>query len=1131
MFGYQDPGNYYRFTIDRRLAQRRLVKFVNGVASLLAEDKFVHAKDVWHSVEARMSAGVIGIRVNGRQVFQVADVSHTGGKVAVYTWGNRGARFDSVVVSTEGLEGCSYSIPLNEVSVGSRAGNGSVVVSADAGCTWNASSSAAWVQITSGEKGTGSGVVDYSIQPYAGAGQRQATLAIAGGTLVITQAGTGESATTQVLFGDDFTNGLGSYWSVVDEGQNSAPSSWQASGGVLTQTSAIGGGGTSPIARPGTYLQTGADTWTDYQVSVRMRSSQSGGSIGLMFGYTGPGDYYRFAIGATGRRLVKFAGGTPSVLANDDEGYKQDRWYEVEARMINGRVRILVDGKPVFQVADTSHDSGSIALYTSENSGGGFDDVKVTADGPPCTYAVSTNQATIGGMGGTGEVAVTAPAGCGWTSSSGASWISITSGSSGSGDGMVQYSVQANPADAPREAVLTIAGLTVTITQQAAPACIYSTAPSSRTVGPAATTGSVAVATQSTCQWTTVSSASWLTVTSGASGTGNGKVDYSVQSYTGSSPRTATLTIGGETFTLSQLGSSGCQVELKPAAMTVGHWASTATIAVTTSPNCDWEVSSSTPWLTVTWPKTATGSGKANFKIQENDSSSQRTGSVTIGNAIVQVTQLAAGASNVIHVPPEADLQEALDRAQPGDTITLQAGVVYSGSFWLRKKAGTEPITITTSNPSLLPPAGTRVKPGYSGSLPILSSPTQSPVFKTEAGASHYRLIGLEITSPTYSWDLIRLGSFSETNMDEQSKDFVLDRLFIHGDANYGSKRGITLNTASSVIRNCYISDIKGVGQETQAIIGWNGPGPYEITNNYLEAAGENLMFGGAVAKISGLVPSDILIKGNHFYKQPSWRAGHAAFAGKVWTVKNLLELKNARRVRIEGNVMEHNWSQAQAGYAIVFTPRTEGGRMEWAVVEDIVFERNIVRHSGAGVNILGRDGEFGGVARRITFRNNIFDDINHVTWPGEGRLFQFLNGAQDITVDHNTFVSSNVNMAVMFNGAPAVRLVYTNNLLPHGNGGVYGSGTATGNPTLNHYAPGAVFQKNVLVGAPAKASWYPANNFFPGSFADVGFENFAGGDYRLSALSPYKNAGSDGKDIGANVQAVQDEAVLAITP
>src|SRR5207247_3282410 len=123
-----------------------------------------------------------------------------------------------------------------------------------------------------------------------------------------------------------------------------------------------------------------------------------------------------------------------------------------------------------------------------------------------------------------------------------------------------------------------------------------------------------------------------------------------------------------------------------------------------------------------------------------------------------------------------------------------------------------------------------------------------------------------------------------------------------HGDATYGQKRAIALNSGATTITSSYIADIKAVSQDSQAIAGWNGPGPYVITNNYLEAAGENIIFGGGDPSIGGLIPSDIVIRGNYLTKQLAWRSQPS------WNVKNLFELKNAQRVLVDGNIMEYNW-------------------------------------------------------------------------------------------------------------------------------------------------------------------------------------------------------------------------------
>src|SRR5207302_5649721 len=99
---------------------------------------------------------------------------------------------------------------------------------------------------------------------------------------------------------------------------------------------------------------------------------------------------------------------------------------------------------------------------------------------------------------------------------------------------------------------------------------------------------------------------------------------------------------------------------------------------------------------------------------------------------------------------------------------------------------------------------------------------------------------------------------------------------------------------------------------------------------------------------------------------------------------------------------------------------------------------------------------------------------------------------------------------------------VYINNIAPHNTYGVFGNGLGVGNPALDTDFPGAVFAANVIQGSNVSQYYthYPGN-FFPATMNDVGFVNYAAGDYHLSAFSPYKNAGTDGKDIGADIDAL----------
>ena len=315
---------------------------------------------------------------------------------------------------------------------------------------------------------------------------------------------------------------------------------------------------------------------------------------------------------------------------------------------------------------------------------------------------------------------------------------------------------------------------------------------------------------------------------------------------------------------------------------------------------------------------------------------------------------------------------------------------------------------------------------------------------------------------------------------------------------------------------------------DAQAIGCWNGPGPFKIVNNHLEASTENVMFGGADPYMTNLVPSDIEIRGNHFFKPLSWRIGDQSYAGIPWPVKNLFELKNAQRVLVEGNIFENNWLHAQNGFAILFTVRNQDGTAPWSVVQDVTFTRNIVRHTASAVNILGQDDNYPSQqTRRILLKGNLFEDVDGTRWGGDGRLFQILDGAADVVIDHNTAFQT--NYVVMADGAPSLGFAYDNNLTPNNQYGVGGTGT-TGNPllTLATFFPGALFGRNVLMGGNAPS--YPPTNFFPASWGAVGFVDFASGNFQLAATSPYKAAGTDGQDVGADLDAIQAATAGAIS-
>jgi hypothetical protein len=427
-------------------------------------------------------------------------------------------------------------------------------------------------------------------------------------------------------------------------------------------------------------------------------------------------------------------------------------------------------------------------------------------------------------------------------------------------------------------------------------------------------------------------------------------------------------------------------------------------------------------------------------------------------------------------------------------------------------KGGEAFITIQSSALAELPGEGARVTAADARLMPKIVSPGgNQPALKTDAGAHHYRFVGIEFRpadARASVVNLVELGKWGaeQDELAEAPHHLVIDRCYLHGDPTSAMRRAVALNSAETSVINSRVSDCKGKGEDTQAVMGWNGPGPFRIVNNYLEGAGENVMFGGSDPSIPNLVPSDIEIRGNHFYKPPAWRG--------VWTVKNLFELKNARRVTVEDNLFENNWTDGQTGIAVLFTVRNQDGGAPWSTVEDVAFRDNVVRHAGGGVNILGRDNNHpSGQTRRVSIVNNLFEDISGPAWGGYG-LFVQTTGTARVEVAHNTVFQT--QHAVFAYGDPNTNFVFRDNVVMHNDYGVFGDGAGWGAPAIARYFPGGVFAGNVFVGEDRSPS-YPPRNFFAPTLKALGFANPAAGDYRLSAASPYRARATDGRDSGCD--------------
>jgi hypothetical protein len=537
------------------------------------------------------------------------------------------------------------------------------------------------------------------------------------------------------------------------------------------------------------------------------------------------------------------------------------------------------------------------------------------------------------------------------------------------------------------------------------------------------------------------------------------------------------------------------------------------------------------------------------------------------------------------------NLQAAINAAQPGDEIRLAAGATFSGNFVLPVFAGSSVITIRTDlADATLPPSNQRVTPATASRFAKIVSPNTAASLRTAAGAHHWRVMFVEFPSTKEGYgDIVQIGdgSSAQSDLSQVPFEITLDRVYVHGDPVYGQKRGIALNARTVTIRNSYISDIKAVGADSQAIGGWNGPGPFSIENNYLEAAAEAFLLGGSDPPIPNLVSEDVLVRYNYMSRPMAWRdpivptpenvaasgsdggtltagvyayrvvarrpSGGGTTAGSLpsaevtavptsgaitvswaavpgatdyqvyvrtpsgttqywtvpgtafvdsgtpgkagtppstatrWQVKNIFELKNARRVRVEYNLFENNWMHAQQGYSILFTPRNQDGRCPWCVVEQVDFNHNIVRNVAGGISIAGYDtngpsGQTTGIRIQDNLLYGVTTELGGSGWP------LFIGDApKDITIDHNTFDFDGTTLLYAYSSTTTrprtiAGLQFTNNAAPHRTYGVNGADASPGTLTLQMYFPDAVFTGNWLSGG--TPSRYPPGNRFDDGFA-----------------------------------------------
>jgi hypothetical protein len=462
-------------------------------------------------------------------------------------------------------------------------------------------------------------------------------------------------------------------------------------------------------------------------------------------------------------------------------------------------------------------------------------------------------------------------------------------------------------------------------------------------------------------------------------------------------------------------------------------------------------------------------------------------------------------------VMPGANLQAALDAAAPGATLLLAQGATYKTNLALRNKVGTATITIRTIglDDTVLPP-GVRLDPSVSAAklAKLTCDDCFAPVLAADAGAHDYTFIGVEFAGSAAhpDRDVIQFGVIASAFVSayaDQPSNITFDRVYVHGDPVAGGHRGLLLDGKNMKLVNSHVGGFWEVGRDSQAVLLVQAAGPVLIENNFLEASGENFLTGGADPKIAGAVPSDITFRGNWVFKPLAWKA-------KPGMVKNLFELKNARRVLVEGNVFENNWADSQSGNAILFSVRNQDGTCPWCTVQDVLFQNNVLKNGGNfALNVAGTDNNHpSAVMSNVKVLNNLFDA--HM---GP----QLLAPITGFELGHNTFLG--VTYTWMSLGAAKEPLVkgdmnIHDNVTGTGEYGINGTAVGLGIPALEQSFV-YKFTNNVLEATAARFIAYPPGTILlaPGTLAA-----------KLDPQSRYLGTepGSDGKKPGADIDALR---------
>jgi hypothetical protein len=535
-------------------------------------------------------------------------------------------QFDAipVTVTVMPVPPCNYNVSPTSTTIGPAGGTGTFDLVTSGPCSWTASvSQPSWISLTTPSSGNGATTVGYTVTAHGASAQRSGTITINGAVYTITQFG---SACSFALSSNTL----------------SAPASGgTTSVGITASDSICGWNATGLSASP-------ASGTSNETVTLTIPANPNPGSrllnatiAGLPFTVTQSGIDCTVAIDPSVGSFSDAGGiGTASITTPATCGYSttsNPSWVTLDSGASG-----TGDGTLHYTVAAnsaTAPRTGSVVISGQA--------LTISQGAAACSVTLDTSMlgSPFGSASGGSSIdVITNGDNCAWSVSSNANWATFAPNAS-SGNGTVSINVAANPSTLPRSAIVSIAGQSVTVFQ-AGQACSYALQSTTGTVPAAGGSGTVGVLTPSACSWNPVSSdPGWLTASSsGVPGSGDASFIAAVNAS--ASSRTATLTIAGLTYTVTQ-AAAACAFTLgSPGANVSGTGVIGASFTLTSVvAGCAPVPVSYASWLTITNVSFAGTSGSVTYSVQPNPLSAPRSGFVQVGDQTFAVTQNLAAAA------------------------------------------------------------------------------------------------------------------------------------------------------------------------------------------------------------------------------------------------------------------------------------------------------------------------------------------------------------------------------------------------------------------------------------------------------------------------------------------------------